>query len=142
MGKYVEERDESTDAAVMWALVPFELVPITGSLARSTIGLVQRDLVGDGVKRYREDTYYGGGDWLITTCWLAWCLARTGDRSGARELLDWVAGQAIDGMLPEQVPVRLIAPDMYEVWHERWGPIALPLLWSHAMYVLAALECR
>ncbi|MDP9341967.1 MAG: glycoside hydrolase family 15 protein [Actinomycetota bacterium] len=42
-----------------------------------------------------------------------------------------------DGNMPEQVSRHLLKPDRFQPWVERWGPVATPLLWSHAMYVLA-----
>jgi hypothetical protein len=38
--------------------------------------------------------------------------------------------------LPEQVPQTLNNEAYYQPWVERWGKIAQPLLWSHAMYLL------
>ena len=32
------------------------------------------------------------------------------------------------------------APSMLPVWEERWGPVATPLLWSHAAYLILADE--
>ena len=45
-----------------------------------------------------------------------------------------------DVYLPEQVTGHLLAPASYDEWVERWGPIATPLLWSHAMFVTLAVE--
>jgi hypothetical protein len=38
--------------------------------------------------------------------------------------------------LPEQVLVDVQDPQMVEPWELRWGPVATPLLWSHAMYLI------
>jgi len=27
-------------------------------------------------------------------------------------------------------------PDMVQPWIDKWGPVATPLLWSHAMYLI------
>ncbi len=40
--------------------------------------------------------------------------------------------------MPEQATDHLLAPDRYTEWLERWGPIATPLLWSHAMFLTLA----
>jgi GH15 family glucan-1,4-alpha-glucosidase len=45
-----------------------------------------------------------------------------------------------DGRLPEQVSDHLLSPDLEPVWIERWGPVAAPLLWSHAMFLTLAIE--
>ena len=47
-----------------------------------------------GVHRHLEDTYYGGGEWLLLTAWLGWALAERGRRDEAREKLEWVAAHA------------------------------------------------
>ena len=39
--------------------------------------------------------------------------------------------------LPEQVTTHAQDPDMVGLWVERWGEVATPLLWSHAMYLIA-----
>ena len=42
--------------------------------------------------------------------------------------------------MPEQVSGHLLAPGSFDEWVERWGPVASPLLWSHAMFVILAVE--
>ena len=57
-----------------------------------------------GVYRYRADTYFGGGEWLLLTCWLAWTYIELGRTDEANALLEWVEAQASpNGDLPEQV---------------------------------------
>jgi GH15 family glucan-1,4-alpha-glucosidase len=93
---------------------------------------------GGGVHRHLEDTYYGGGEWLLLTALLGLAEPERG-----RACLDWVAAHATpNGELPEQSRDHLLAPDMLEPWVRKWGPPASPLLWSHAMYLTlaAALE--
>ena len=93
--------------------------------------------------RYIGDTYYGGGQWLLLTSSLAWHLATTGEFGGAVAAQDWVRAQALEnGDLPEQVTGHAQEPGMIAPWVERWGEIATPLLWSHAMYLLAETELR
>lgn len=96
---------------------------------------------GGGVHRYLEDTYYGGGEWLLLTALLGWLHARHGDRVAAREALEWVAAHATpDGLLPEQSRDHMLAPEHYEPWVQRWGDPACPLLWAHAMFLSLAHE--
>ena len=48
-----------------------------------------------------------------------------------------MTAQAIPGGdLPEQEPTDLNDLNYYEPWVERWGPPAVPLLWSHANYLI------
>ena len=91
--------------------------------------------------RYRRDTFYGGGEWVVLTGFLGWCYARLGRAADARRCLGWMARQAdADGSLPEQVTAHVYAPEMLPVWERRWGSIARPLLWSHALYLILADE--
>lgn len=126
------------DANLLWLALPFEVCSLEDPIFRATVAKIERDLRGRGVKRYRTDTYYGGGEWLILTCWLAWYYRLLGHWMEAKELLEWVAAQADEeGQLPEQVPQNLTSEEYYSYWVNRWGPIAKPLLWSHAMYIIA-----
>jgi GH15 family glucan-1,4-alpha-glucosidase len=88
-------------------------------------------LVDGGVHRHLEDTYYGGGQWLLLTAMLG--LARP---ERAAECLAWIEAHACpNGDLPEQSQDHLLHPETYEPWVGRWGEPPSPLLWSHAMYL-------
>ena len=61
-----------------------------------------------------------------------------GNADSARELRSWVRAQARDnGDLPEQVTGAAQFADEVEPWLERWGQVATPLLWSHAMFLIS-----
>jgi GH15 family glucan-1,4-alpha-glucosidase len=108
-------------------------------LIRTSVARIESDLRCNrgGVYRYLADTYYGGGEWLLLAAWLGWYYAETGDIDQAEELRHWVEDQADpSGQMPEQVSSHLLSPSHYEEWEKRWGPIANPLLWSHAMYII------
>jgi len=97
--------------------------------------------VDGGVHRHSEDTYYGGGEWLLLTAMLGLCYVWLGRVEEARAKLDWLVQNAGgEGHLPEQSQDHLLAPEMYRPWVERWGPPASPLLWSHAMFLTLAAE--
>ena len=67
--------------------------------------------------------------------------AAAGDRDRAEELFAWSAATATDtGDMPEQVGEHLIAPGMRQEWIDKWGPVATPLLWSHAMFLRLGVE--
>ena len=71
---------------------------------------------------------------------LGWFAAQ-GDRDRALRQLFWAAATADStGALPEQVGEHLLAPAMTQEWVDRWGPVAQPLLWSHAMFIRLAVE--
>jgi len=111
-------------------------------VGRATIAKIENDLVrDDGTFRYLGDTFFGGGQWPLLTCMLGQAHLAAGDVERARRLLEWAAATADeDGMMPEQVPDHLNDAAFVEEWTERWGPVARPLLWSHAMFLRLALD--
>lgn len=135
--KSIGRRD--VDASLVGLATPYALVEADHPRMEMTLGRIERELMnGGGVHRYQEDTYYGGGEWVLLTAWLAWHHRRLGRSERAAELLGWVEQQTDNkSQLPEQVPASLNDPSYYPVWVERWGPVATPLLWSHAMYLIA-----
>lgn len=125
------------DASLLGAATPYRLLSHDDPRMRATVARIESDLRRGGLCRYRDDTYYGGGAWLLLAAWLGWYYAEAGEPERATVLKDWVAAQAdVDGHLPEQVTHDLLAPTHYQPWVDRWGPIAHPLLWSHAMYLI------
>ncbi|MGE5591677.1 MAG: glycoside hydrolase family 15 protein [Bacillota bacterium] len=131
----------SVDANLLWLAIPFGLLDPADPIMRRTVAELERRCVTGGLHRYPEDTYYGGGEWILLTAWLGWYYARVGSIDRALELLAWVEAQAgTHGDLPEQVTERVNDPEMVQPWVERWGPVATPLLWSHAMYLVLKEE--
>ncbi len=138
-GHFVKKIGSDTvDASLLGLAVPYNLIEIDDPRFTATITRIETLLHrGGGVQRYPTDTYYGGGEWILLACWLGWVYARRGDLDRATGLLQWVERQADEnGNLPEQVPATLNNPDYYPPWVKRWGPIASPLLWSHAKYLI------
>jgi GH15 family glucan-1,4-alpha-glucosidase len=132
--------DTRVDSSILWLGVPFGVYPAEDPLVVATVDEVKRQLIGPsgGVYRYRGDTYYGGGEWLLLTSSLAWHESVAGSGESARELRRWVREQAREnGDLPEQVTGASQFADDVEPWLERWGPVATPLLWSHAMFLIS-----
>lgn len=131
----------AADASLVATATPFALVAPDDPLMAATLETIERELVTvRGVHRYAEDTYYGGGEWLLLAGLLGWHYAAIGRQDDAVAELAWIIEHATaDDELPEQVPEHLIAPDRLAEWRDRWGPIATPLLWSHAMFLTLAL---
>jgi GH15 family glucan-1,4-alpha-glucosidase len=88
---------------------------------------------GGGVHRHPEDTFYGGGEWLLLTALLG-----LAELERAPACLDWIAAHERPEGLPEQSQDHLLHPESFEPWVERWGPPPSPLLWSHAMFLTLA----
>jgi GH15 family glucan-1,4-alpha-glucosidase len=130
--------------------VPYAVVPPEDPRMLATVSQIESTLSkGGGLHRYAADTYYGGGEWLLLTAWLGWYYCELSQRGPslapaalkkASLCLKWVENQAgigsQEGWLPEQVPHNLNEAAFYPIWQARWGQIATPLLWSHAMYLI------
>lgn len=136
----------AVDGSLAAALAPLGFVEPGSGLGAATIDLLERHLtVGGGTHRYLGDTFFGGGQWPLLSCFLGLAQLAAGDRERATELYEWAASTATAELaLPEQVDRHLIAPRMKQEWVDRWGPVATPLLWSHAMLLRlgAALDAR
>jgi GH15 family glucan-1,4-alpha-glucosidase len=133
----------AADASLLHVATPYRLLSPGDPLMRATIARVESELRrdGGGVHRYADDSYYGGGEWVLLTAYLGWYYVELGETARARELLDLAARCADDaGNLPEQVAAHLNHPAMLAEWENRWGPVARPLLWSHAAYLTLAAQ--
>lgn len=133
---------EAVDASSIAAATPFGMFSPHDPIMVGTLERIEAALVhAGGVHRYALDTFYGGGEWLLLSALLGWHQAASGRTAEARAQLEWVAAHATaDGDLPEQVNDHLLVPAQEPRWIERWGAVATPLLWSHAMYLTLALE--
>ncbi len=135
------EGEDVVDASLLWACVPFRehgLLHPMQPLMRATVTRIENDLVGagGGVHRYSADTFYGGGEWMLLTALLGEYRLAIGDADGARDCLGYVEAHVDEhGYLPEQDSSAPLHPAYVEEWVERWGPVARPLLWSHAAYL-------
>ncbi|HEX2910624.1 MAG TPA: glycoside hydrolase family 15 protein [Chloroflexia bacterium] len=133
----------AVDANLLWVAVPYGLLPVDDPLIQNTVERIIKDLIFEqqlnglaGVHRYARDTYYGGGEWLLLTAWLAMVRLAGGDADGAKTLSNWIEKQAeANGDLPEQTFEHLNRPDMSGYWKDLWGEVATPLVWSHASYI-------
>jgi GH15 family glucan-1,4-alpha-glucosidase len=129
------------DASLIACFTPFGIIPASDPIAHATLAVVESSIAHGGVHRYPGDTFYGGGEWPLLAALLGWHYARTGQVSKAWGQLRWVAAQAGPaGDLPEQVSGHLLHPARYPEWVDRWGPVARPLLWSHAAFLILATE--
>ena len=118
--------EERLDASLL-------VIPFLGLGAVDVSALVSP---GGGVHRHQEDTFYGGGEWLLLTAMLGLAEPERG-----RDCLEWIAGHATPAReLPEQSQDHLLAPAMFDHWVAKWGPPPCPLLWAHAMFLTLAHE--
>jgi GH15 family glucan-1,4-alpha-glucosidase len=131
---------DMVDANLLLAALPEGgFLDVNDPLMQRTIARIERDLVaeGHGVHRHLEDTYYGGGAWVLLGLWLAWHYLQAGNRSRAEQLIAWAEGHADEaGNLPEQVNDVMLDASYYDGWVKQRGEIANPLLWTHAKYLI------
>lgn len=132
----------AVDGSLAAVLAPLGFVAPASPEGAATIDLLERHLTVDGgTHRYLGDTFFGGGRWPLLSCFLGLAQLAAGNRARAVELYDWAASTATPELdLPEQVGGHLIAPRMRAEWVERWGSVATPLLWSHAMLLRLGVE--
>ncbi|MGH2534378.1 MAG: glycoside hydrolase family 15 protein [Thermomicrobiales bacterium] len=134
----------AVDANLVHVATPYRLLTPDDPIMRGTVDRIEADLRRDGgVRRYADDSYYGGGEWVLLTAYLGWHYVDRGEPERAAPLVAWIEGQAdADGHLPEQVAVNLNHPHMLPVWNDQWGASACPLLWSHAAYLTLVEHLR
>ncbi|WP_231601153.1 glycoside hydrolase family 15 protein [Salinibacterium sp. SWN167] len=132
----------AVDGSLAALISPLAVVDGASALAAASTARIDHELTVDGgVHRYLGDTFYGGGQWPLLSCMLGLAYAAGGDTARARNQLEWAASTVTaEGFLPEQVDDDLLDPSRVAEWQERWGSVATPLLWSHAMYVRLAVE--
>lgn len=133
---------QAVDGSLAALIAPIGVFDGTAPLAAATTKQISAELaVNGGVHRYLGDTFYGGGQWPLLSCMLGLAYAAGGDSVSARQQLEWAA-QAVtpERFMPEQVDEDLLDPSRVAEWVDRWGSVATPLLWSHAMYVRLAVE--
>lgn len=137
--------DARVDASLISLATPFGLVDPGHPVMLATIERIRAELSSPsgGIRRYLGDTYYGGNPWLLLTAWLGWHDRLTGretDHSAAR---NWIQGNmSVGGGLAEQVLDEPQDLASVQPWIDRWGPVADPLLWSHAKFILMESGAR
>ncbi len=135
----------AVDANLLWLVLPYRLVASDDPRFMRTLQKIERDIhyPYGGVYRYGADTYFGGGEWLLLTCWLAWIYVELGRIDEARALIVWVEKQATPtGDMPEQTHEHPLDASHYQPWVDKWGTSANPLLWSHAMYLIVLTHLK
>ncbi len=124
--------DERVDAALLGLAFPFAILKPQDEKMLATAKTIEEKLWHwgtGGIGRYEGDSYRGGNPWVLTTLWLSIYKSLTGKNDEAHRLYDWSLKQAnFHFLLPEQADKNNGGP----AW-------AMPLSWSHAMFILAHL---
>lgn len=141
----------AVDASLLGLAIPYGVVPLDDPIMLKTVEHIEATILCDGgLHRHAEDSYYGGGAWILLTAWLGWYYIElsaqrpdleTGLKQKIKICQAWIESRANDNLcLPEQIAENLNVPSYYSTWVERWGAVASPLLWSHAKYIILCLK--
>ena len=151
-GQFVKfSESPAVDASLLGLAIPYGVVEVDDPIMRKTVEYIESTIQREGgVYRYAEDSYYGGGAWILLTAWLGWyyielakkCPDQNNElRQKTQACKTWIEVHSQDGFaLPEQIAENLNVSSYYSTWVERWGDIASPLLWSHAKYIILCLK--
>jgi GH15 family glucan-1,4-alpha-glucosidase len=126
------------DANLLWTAIPFKLFEVNDLIIEKTVKAIEDNLVHNGgVHRYPEDTYYGGGEWIVLSAWLGLYYCQVKELDKAKEMLAWIESKANNkGELAEQSLEHVNNKNYISKWKSLWGEVASPVLWSHAMYLI------
>ncbi|PKQ25092.1 MAG: glycoside hydrolase family 15 [Actinobacteria bacterium HGW-Actinobacteria-4] len=130
------------DASLASLIEPLQVIDANDPIAIATIVAIEEMLVHDGgTHRYLGDTFYGGGLWPLLSCFLGLAHHAQGNEHAAHYYERWAASTVTAQLdMPEQVGTHLLDPSHLREWTDRWGTVATPLLWSHAMHLRLAKE--
>lgn len=134
LAKWVD--GDGLDASLIALIAPFNLFKDDPKLSMRTVMAVDISLGRLGTYRHKDDVYFGGGRWIILSAFLALAHIEVGNLIPAQEILKWITEMADEDLnLPEQIASPLLHPEFRDEWIAKWGDPALPLLWSHAMFL-------
>lgn len=127
------------DANLLGLVFPFNITNAKAPIFLKTLSVIEEVLrvPRGGLRRYPEDSYYGGGEWILLTAWLGLIFTALGENEKAFEIKTWIENQADkNGMFSEQVIMNVQNRTSLQDWIRKWGQPAKPLLWSHANYLI------
>jgi GH15 family glucan-1,4-alpha-glucosidase len=129
--KTVKPRDEALDISVIGLSFPFEVLLAQDNMMQKTARKLEETFsyeVG-GIGRYSGDIYYGGNPWILSTLWLGLYYNKLEDINTLEKIVQWTINHATElDLLSEQVNKS-----------NGSSISAVPLAWSHAFFILAAL---
>ena len=127
---------DGLDASLAALVAPFKILAGSSEIANRTISAIEQQLGRLGTYRHKEDVYFGGGRWIILSAFLGLAHVELGHLEIAEEILEWISTTVDENFhLPEQLTSPLLYPQFQQEWIDRWGIPAIPLLWSHAMFL-------
>lgn len=126
----VAATDDTLDASLLGLVWPFRVLGAGSDRARATVEAVAEGLEAPtgGLLRQSGDTYAGGHEWVLAALWLGLARRALGDEGGLR--------RAVAHVVSRRTELDLLAEQVDAEGRPAW---VLPLGWSHAMLLLAAL---
>lgn len=131
--------DARIDASILGLVYPFGVYEANDTRVIASISEIEKRLsINGGIHRYELDEYdgwfcegkhrnKGAGAWPVLNFWLSIYFSIKGDKEKAQKYYFWVLNQInSDGFIPEQI------------FDNPFQKSVSPLLWSHAMFILAS----
>lgn len=125
--------DLNMDASLLGLVYPFHIIKTDDSRMVNTVKQMEQKIVfNGGVHRYQFDYYdgegsaqEGAGAWPILNFWMSIYWAKKGNRVKAKKYFSWVIDRLEDDLfIPEQL-------------FDDFRQGVKPLVWSHAMFIMA-----
>ena len=134
----IKADDLKPDTSLLGLVYPSGILdPQDKKMKRIVLEIIKMNTMdGGGLLRYPADRYCGGvrkgwvtltgaGVWPLLSFWMSIYYSLCGDNKNARKFFDQPL-ERIDKYIPEQI------------FEDKLRPSITPLLWSHAMFVIAA----
>jgi glucoamylase len=134
----IKEDDLKPDTSLLGLVYPSGILdPLDEKIKRTVLEIIKMNsTVGGGLLRYPADRYCGGvrkgwvtltgaGTWPLLSFWMSIYYSLCGDNKNARKFFDRPL-ERINKYIPEQI------------FEDKSRSSITPLLWSHAMFVIAA----
>jgi len=132
------KEDMQPDASLLGLVYPSGMLdPLDEKVKRTVHEIIEANTIDDGgLLRYPGDVYCGGvrngwvtltgaGAWPLLSFWMAIYYCLSGDKANAKKHFDWPL-ERVEKYIPEQI------------FKDKSKAAICPLLWSHAMFVIAA----
>ena len=134
-----QKEDSLPDMSLLGLVYPSGILdPLDEKMAETVREIIGKNTTGNGgLLRYPGDLYCGGvrkgwvtltgaGAWPLLSFWMSIYHCLCGDKPNAQKHFDWPLARLVGQAIPEQI------------FKDKSKPSITPLLWSHAMFVIAA----
>ncbi len=141
-----QREDSLPDTSLLGLVYPSGMLdPLDEKMTRTVHEIIEANTVDDGgLLRYPGDLYCGGvrngwvtltggGAWPLLSFWMAIYYCLSGDKANAEKHFDWPALRMADWPLKR---IERYIPE--QIFKDKSKAAICPLLWSHAMFVIAA----